>query len=79
MSERVGKPVILKQLHNLSTKLHNNTNNTHQNDLQKLADEMQKIPDATVKIAYENETKELIVIFFQDGRMRSIFDKFPEL
>lgn len=78
MAQRGGKPVILKQLHNLGTKLRK-TNCSNETDLEKLVEEMKKIPEAVVKIAYEETTKDLIGVFFQDERMKSVFSKFPEV
>ncbi|KAG8174278.1 hypothetical protein JTE90_021712 [Oedothorax gibbosus] len=40
---------------------------------------MECIPDATKKLAYEDQTNELIGVYFQDKRMKYVFDKYPEL
>lgn len=79
MQQRGGKAVILKTLHNISTKLQQNEQKNGQTDLEKMLDCMKSIPDATINVAYDEETKQLIGVYFQDARMQAVFEKFPEL
>lgn len=79
MQQRDGKPVILKTLHNISSKLQKNEHENGHTDLEKMIESMKAIPDAVINIAYEQDTKELIGVYFQDKRMKAIFEKFPEV
>lgn len=67
MQHRGGKPVILKTLHNISSKLQQNEQKNGQTDLEKMLDCMKSIPDATINVAYDEDTKQLIGVYFQDA------------
>lgn len=49
-----------------------------ENELEKLLASMLKVPGAKVRLL-RDENDELVCIFFQDTRMASMFDKYPEL
>lgn len=67
--------ILLKDLHNFKSKT---KGSIHQNDLVQLVEEMSKIENATVKIIHD-EQKQLDCIFFQDSRMKNVFEIYPDL
>ncbi|KFM72261.1 hypothetical protein X975_20870, partial [Stegodyphus mimosarum] len=79
MEQRGGKPVILKTLHNISTKLQRNEKKDGKTDLKRMLDSMKFIPGAVINVAYEGETEKLIDVYFQDTKMQVLFRKCPEL
>lgn len=73
-------PVLLKAIHNLQTNNRLKKENLipGENVLEKLLASMLKVPGAKVRVL-RDENQELCCIFFQDPRMTSIFDKYPEV
>lgn len=67
--------ITLKDLHNFKATL---KTGHHQNDLVKLIDAMTQIEGATIKVI-QNEQQEVECIFFQDTRMKEMFNTYPEL
>ncbi len=54
------------------------SNDGNKPELKLLIDEMRKVPDATIKVAV-NRGNELLSIYFQDKRMKQLFESYPEL
>lgn len=73
-------PISLKSIHNMGTAVRLEKENLHigENELQKLLDSMLKVPNAAVRVL-RNEDNDLLCIFFQDERMRTLFDKYPDV
>lgn len=69
--------VTLKDLYNVKAKL-SAKNDKNETDLENLLEEMLKIKDAVVKVITDGQNN-LQSIFFQDGRMKSFFDAFPDV
>lgn len=73
-------PILLKSIHNLQTakRIDKEKVIPGESELEKLLSSMLKVPGANVRVL-RDENDELVCIFFQDTRMASIFDKYPEL
>lgn len=73
-------PVLLKSIHNLQTAKRQEKEKLipGENVREKLLASMLKVPGAKVRVL-RDENNELCCIFFQDPRMASMFDKYPEL
>ena len=71
-----GKFVLLKDIHNLRTKL-KSSNNKDLTTLQSAVSHLSKCNGAYVKLV-TNESSELRGLYFQDARMRDIFQTYPE-
>lgn len=70
-----GKVILLKDIHNIRTKL--KSSNTDMTTLQSAIDHLSACNGAYVKLM-TNENSELRGLFFQDARMREIFQAYPE-
>lgn len=77
LTEKRGKPVCLKSLHNLQTSTITE-NMTDKDELEALVAEMESIPGASVKLSI-NEENELNEVYFQDERMKKMFNLFSEV
>lgn len=73
-------PVLLKALHNqqTATRLQKEKLIPGENILEKLLTSMLEVPGAKVRVL-KDENEELCCIYYQDERMASIFDEYPEL
>lgn len=84
MAQRIEKgsnvPVLLKAIHNLWTKnrLGKEQLLNGETELEKLLNNMFQVPGARVEVL-RDENNELVCIFFQDARMLSMFNHYPEL
>lgn len=65
-------------MHNLQTKL-TKSSATGEDKLTELLNSMKSIPGARVNVAHDEETNDLIGIYYQDQRMADIFEKYPEV
>ncbi|KAH3772447.1 hypothetical protein DPMN_173785 [Dreissena polymorpha] len=70
-----GKFLLLKDIHNLHAKLKSTTKDV--TTLQSAVDHLSKCNGAYVKLV-KNENSELRELYFQDARMRDIFQAYPE-
>lgn len=71
--------VPLKLLHNLDSKLKQQKQGfNRKEDLIRLIEMMMQVPNGRVRII-SNEENELIGVFFQDERMATIFEKYPDV
>jgi len=76
IEERTGKIFLRKDINNFIAKERSEKGNTL-NDAQKLILEMKKVKNAFVDVShFENEIKS---IFFQDERMKKMFELYPEV
>lgn len=68
-----------KDLYNHRAKQNNqNVDPIESNDLEQMIREMCSVQGASVKV-YHNDQNELEAIYFQDERMKTYFDRFPEM
>ncbi|KAK3105874.1 hypothetical protein FSP39_007585 [Pinctada imbricata] len=75
MQKTSGKVVTMKDIHNVKR----STPSTDSSLLMDLLHEMKKVPGACVEIVKDDEFDIVRGIYFQDGIMRHIFEKYPEL
>lgn len=71
-----NQPVKRSDVKNALVKMRNTPENT--NDLVKMVNAMQKIEGAIVKVV-TNHQNELQGVYFQDQRMKNVFNSFPQL
>lgn len=69
---------ILKDLYNAKAKIGLENEPLHQNDLANLIEEMLKIDGAVVKVCH-NQDNDLDSIYFQDARMKKMFERYPDV
>ena len=70
-----GKVILLKDIHNMRTKL--KSSNKDMTTLQSAIEHLSKCEGAYVKLVTD-ENNEMRGLFFQDARMRDIFQAYPE-
>lgn len=76
---RANMQMLQADLYNYRAK-QNKTQNVGpfgENDLTQMINEMCSIQGATVKV-YHNDAQELEAVYFQDERMKTYFDRFPD-
>jgi len=75
IQEKTGKIILRKDLNNFAASLNKRTNGY--NDIQNLILEMKNVKGATVDVGhFENE---IVSVFFQDERMKKMFELYPEV
>lgn len=84
MTERIANgnfaPVSMKDIHNLDTKdrLGKEQLRDGENELEKMLNCMLQLPGAKVEVL-RDENNELVCVYFQDLRMLTMFNHYPEL